>query len=146
MKNMKGIKKMKKIFAFIAVLSLLLVMSTSAFAAAPAVDTDVSKSFSVDKAVNWTKSTTGIGQDITDATNQAGSAGRSIFTLIQSVAYIVGFILLSVYGLKWWFVHDDAQKLRSLKSQAIYYVVGCLLTFGTGFVFKIIASFVAGFS
>lgn len=71
--------------------------------------------------------------------------GANIYVIINAVGYIIGFILLIIWGIRHWLSSGDSTAKRDLKEQGSTWLKGAIIVFGASFIYTLIYNFVSGF-
>lgn len=71
--------------------------------------------------------------------------GANIYVIINAVGYIIGFILLIIWGIRHWLSSGDSAAKRDLKEQGGTWLKGAIIVFGASFIYTLIYNFVSGF-
>lgn len=96
-----------------------------------------------DNPLDWKKNGK-IGQ-LAEVERTAGQVGAAGTSLVNLVGNIIGYIVLLLYGIKWWSSSGNAQARKELKDKSLDYVIGGVIFFGADFIYQIGYSIIQAF-
>lgn len=86
------------------------------------------------------------GDELEDVEDQVGVVGSSVTSLVRLFGNIVGFVTLSIFGIRMWTSGGNSTVRRELKDKALVYVIAAFVYFGAVWIFPLLYKLIQAFN